>query len=546
MAFIMNKIKYLILVAFIAIGTVSCKKTLELAPEDYFGSNSFWQSESQVTNFMAGIHKQFRDYQFQFFRLGEMRGGSLSNVDRQNTSLNDLPIIQQDLSENSTGITEWGGYGPNFRGLYSPILQLNLFIQKVESVEFLSADKKSYLLGQAYGLRAYYYFHLLRTYGGVPLRLEPEVANGKTDPVELRMTRATEAEVLTQIKEDVNKSNTLFGALASPADKSQWSPNASLMLKGEVYLWSAKLYGTTADLTEAKNALNAVKGTSLLTGAVNSFANVFKQKNNNEIIFAIRYNVGEAEMGGSNIGGVAQFTYSTFNFDGQHYKDSTASAGVGNFLVDPLKIAQSNSQQIIQRYGYTFELFQSYQVADNRRNATFYDYYKVNTGVTPYRVTVKNTALVKFIGPDAATTTNKKYFTDDWPVYREADRLLMLAEIANAEGADPSAYIKPVRDRAFAPATDPTPFVNSGKDANELAIFAERSKEFVFEGKRWYDLRRMKYGSEPLVFKSSSHPYGVLDKASQGYKILWPIEPAIWTNDPLVDQTPGYPTTKAQ
>lgn len=49
-------------------------------------------------------------------------------------------------------------------------------------------------------MRAYYYFHLLRTYGGVPLRLEPEVPNGITDPVALRKARATEAEVLAAVK----------------------------------------------------------------------------------------------------------------------------------------------------------------------------------------------------------------------------------------------------------------------------------------------------------------------------------------------------------
>ena len=120
----------------------------------------------------------------------------------------------------------------------------------------------------------------------------------------------------------------------------------------------------------------------------------------------------------------------------------------------------------------------------------------------------------------------------------------MLAEIVNAEGGDPSSYIKLIRDRAFAPGVDPSPFVNTTKDANELAIFAERNKEFVHEGKSWYDLRRMKFGAEPLVYKSTSHNYGVLDKATIGYKILWPIEPSIWTNDPLVNQTPGYPTAK--
>lgn len=519
----MNKFKYILFAAMITVVTSSCRKTLELSPEDYFGDGNFWKTEAQVTNFMVGLHKQFRDNQFQFIRLGEMRGGGFSNIDRQNTSLNELPIIEQRIDENSTGVTGWAGF-------YNPILQLNLFIQKTEAIDFLSTDKKNYLLGQAYAMRAYYYFHLLRTYGGVPLRLEPEVLNGNTDPVSLRKARSTEAEVLDAIKDDINKSVTLFGTAATPADKSQWNPQAALMLKGEVYLWSAKVYNTTAGLTEAKNALNAITGPSLQS----NFADVFSygKKNNNEVILAIRFRVGEAEMTN-----YSTFLYSTFNFDGQHYKDSSGS---GSTLVDPLNIAASNSQQIIQRYGYTFELFQSYDIADKRRNATFYDYYKVNKNTTPPTVTVRNTALVKFPGTIDA---NKRYFSDDWTVYREADRLLMLAEIANAEGSDPTQYIKAIRDRAFANA-DPTPFVSGSKDENELAIFAERSKEFVYEGKRWYDLRRMKNGNEPLVFISAGHPYGVLDKGTQAYKVLWPIETAIWTNDPTVDQTPGYPSAK--
>lgn len=520
----MKKFRYIFLVAMIAIAASSCRKTLELAPEDFFGDASFWKNESQVTNFMVGLHNSFRGYQYQFVRLGELRGGGFSNIDRQNTSLNELPVIEQRIEETSPGVSGWGGF-------YAEILQTNIFIQQVEAINFLGEDKKNYLLGQAYAMRAFYYFHLLRTYGGVPLVLEPTVKNS-TDPVVLRTPRSTEADVLAAIKADVNKAVTLFGTAATPADKSQWNPQAALMLKGEVYLWSAKVYNTTADLAEAKNALNAITGPALQSNFADAFA--YTKKNNNEIIFAIRYRVGEAEMGN-----YSTFLYSTFNFDGQHYKDSSGS---GSTLVDPLNIAASNIMQIIQRYGYTFELFQSYDLADKRRNATFYDYYKVDKTTTPATVTVRNTALVKFLGTIDA---NKRYFSDDWPVYREADRLLMLAEITNAEGGDPTQYIKVIRDRAFAGA-DPTPFVNGSKDENELAIFAERSKEFVYEGKRWYDLRRMKYGNDPLVFMSPGHPYGVLDKNNPGqnYKTLWPIDVNVWTNDPTVDQTPGYTTSK--
>lgn len=523
----MNKLKYLLYISVIAIMGASCHKTLELGPEDYFGDGNFWQNESQVRNFMIGLHNQFRANQFMFVRLGEMRGGGFSSTDRQNTSLNEMPIIEQALTENSAGVGNWAGF-------YGPILQLNLFIQKVEPVTFITTDAKNYLLGQAYAMRAYYYFHLLRTYGGVPLWLEPEVLNGNTDPVLLRKERVQEADVLAAIKSDVDKAVTLFGSAASPADKSHWNPKAALMLKGEVYLWSAKVYNNTADLATAKNALNSISGNTLLSSFKDVFA--YNRKNNDEVMFVIRYRVGEAEMNN-----IANFTYSTFNFDGQHYKDSLAS---GPLLVDPLLIAATNSMQIIQRYAYTFELYESYDVEDTRRDATFYDYYKVNTGVVPHVVTVKNTAVVKFLGTIDA---NKRYFADDWVVYREADRLLMLAEIVNAEGGDPNEYIKAIRDRAYGgAANDPTPFVNGSIDENELAIFEERSKEFVYEGKRWYDIRRMKFGNDPLAFISPNHPYGVIDKGTESHKLLWPIPPSIWTNDPLVNQTPGYVTAKPQ
>ena len=127
----MNKFKYIFYTALLVMAASSCRKSLDLAPEDYYGDGNFWQNEAQVANFMVGLHKQFRDNQFQFVRLGEMRGGGFSNVDRQNTSLNELPIIEQRIDENSSGVTNWGG-------LYGAIHQINLFIQKVEAIDFFS------------------------------------------------------------------------------------------------------------------------------------------------------------------------------------------------------------------------------------------------------------------------------------------------------------------------------------------------------------------------------------------------------------------------
>ena len=78
----MKTLKYLFFTLVILTGISSCSDSLDLAPEDYFGSGNFWQNEAQVNNFMVGIHKQMRDNQFMFVRLGEMRGGGYSNIDR--------------------------------------------------------------------------------------------------------------------------------------------------------------------------------------------------------------------------------------------------------------------------------------------------------------------------------------------------------------------------------------------------------------------------------------------------------------------------------
>ena len=42
----------------------------------------------------------------------------------------------------------------------------------------MTGMEKSFYLGQAYGLRAYYYFYLYRTFGGVPLEIGTESYRG--------------------------------------------------------------------------------------------------------------------------------------------------------------------------------------------------------------------------------------------------------------------------------------------------------------------------------------------------------------------------------
>ena len=136
-------------------------------------------------------------------------------------------------------------------------------------------------------------------------------------------------------------------------------------------------------------------------------------------------------------------------------------------------------------------------------------------------------------------------YSDDYPVYRLSEAYLLLAEIKNKLGEDPTAEIMAVRNRAYA-GKAPS-FTNGSFEANELAIFYERTKEFVSEGKRWFDLRRMQDATgKALVFRKDLALVGVLNNIDgQKHKVLWPIDLQTLTEDPKLNdqQNPGYKGT---
>jgi hypothetical protein len=526
-----KSIFHLVLVGLLLLSN-ACNK-LDLSPEDYYTSSNFWKTSAQVDGAMVGLHNQLRGFQFTFFTLGELRSGAFKDATGATgtSSLNSASIIRQDLRESSPGISAWAGF-------YGPIFQVNNFIFQVEQSTYLTDTDKKYYLGQAYGLRAFYYFHLYRTFGRVPLTSTPSVlTNTPTASEQAYLERSkTEKETLDFIKADVQKSETNFsGNYTTKFQKAQWSLAATHMLKAELYLWSAKVKIdgqapsiVTADLGVARAAAEAALTQS---SAVASFANIFNyaNKGNTEVIFAIRYQVGEAT---NNYG---QFIYAQTDPMSSFVGPSGApltSTEAGASPSDPLKIAGGGS---IIRYEYKYDLFLKFDTAtDSRARATFFDFYR-----TPI-ASNKFVNLRKFLGTMDGTNRS---FASDVPVYRWAEAMLLLAEIKNKQGQDPSVEINAVRKRAYG-ANIFTAHTNGTFEANELAIFGERTKEFVAEGKTWYDLRRMQDGTgSPLAFRKDLPLIGVLDKATQEYRLVWPIDKSTLNQDPKLEQNPLYPGT---
>lgn len=525
----MKKLKTLFYAIAFAGALTSCSDTLDLTPEDYYASGNFWKTQAQFDGFMIGLHNSLRGDYSNIFVLGEARGGTQKNgTSTMSTSLNySSPIKNNAFTKDQTGVSGWASY-------YGRILQVNLFIQKAEaaSATILPDATKNYLLGQAYGLRAYYYFQLYKTFGGVPIVTEP-MPLATSDPTKLSTARSTPKQTLDFIKQNVEKSEQYFANdnFTLKNKRAMWSKAATLVLKGEVYLWSAKVTtgdqtptDVTGDLAKAETALLAVKNSGKF-GLLSKFEDVFSTSNkgNNEIILALRFADGEATNNTN------EFVYQDAVFLGQ-YTDITGK----KVMKDTLNLKGTGG---VFRNEYKFELFDSYDDADARKRATFLDYYKVVNG-TP---TVKAVVLRKFVG--SINSTNNRVYDSDIPVYRYADVLLLLAEVANKKGEDPSGYINDIRKRAYGP-TYPV-YANGSFEENELAILKERDKEFVWEGKRWYDLCRMQDGAgKPLAFSAAANYPATAPVLleSEAFKLLWPIDVNTLNADPLLkdQQNPGY------
>jgi hypothetical protein len=466
--------------------------------------------------------------------FGEQRGGHwINGLTCDGSSAYWGDVVGQNFDQDHTGVS-------NFADYYGRITNINNLLANIDNIS-MNDDKRNYFKGIAYGLRAFYYFDLHRIFGGVPLREGIEVIQGELDPIKLYKARATPAQTLEFIKKDIKASLDAFGSqsgfgLHGTVAKKYWSKAATECLAAEVYLWSGKaslngyLTPNAADLQTAKTYLNNVLNNYGLS-MLGDFAAVFdaKKKAHSEIIMAIHFAEGEATN--SN----AYWTYScdTGSTQANSYRED------GSRWNDPLGLKKGNYMAAEYKQG----VFNMFDEEDSRKDATFLANYRKNAAGELY---VNGTHVVKNIG--YINSNGDRVYCGDYILYRLAWVYLSLAEIANYEGDGDAVetYINKVRERAYGANWDKAKFgyVKGDFTQNELAIFNEKTKEFIQEGQRWWDLIRMTStkGGDPLVFdvNASFEDYPVLNKSTEAHKILWPINVGVLNNDTTILQTPGY------
>lgn len=504
-------------------GITSCKKQLqEVVPQDQISLSEALTNAGAAQTLYTGVYAELRTYTGVLFQLGEMRseiwtdGIYTESADPTYANLYDQNIGALNVPE------------ANWAGFYNLIYQINNVIYVFPQCP-LPVAQRTQELAEMYGLRAYIYYAMLQTWGGVPLITAPITTVGNA--AQTYTPRSTPDSVMLQIKSDINQSLTLYNGSNTVVSGTHayWNRLCTLILEGDVYDWSGTTLGggTTAnpaDLTTAETALQQVENLQSASLELNpTYSDIFnstKKSNNPEIIFALNFELNQA-----------QNTYfSEFLVN--------SSNGLG-YLVAPNAGAQvvvgssglypyvAGSDRIGMNQAMVTKL--TADSTDQRIGSTFQFMY---SKTAPYPLV--GMMLKKYIGVVNGTS---QLYNNDYPIYRYADVLLLLAEVKNKLGQDPSPEINLIRQRAHGASY--VPYVNSGGNANTLAILEEELREYIGEGKRWFGLRR---AGDQWVYNYVNSKYlnaGTVASAT-GPNFLLPISVSMLNNDPTLVQTPGY------
>ncbi len=370
----------------------------------------------------------------------------------------------------------------------------------------ISENVKKRCMGEAYFLRAHYYFVLARLFGGVPLRLEPYEPGQST-----AIARNTLDEVYAQIISDCKEAVNLLPAKNEygTKDLGRVTKDAALTMLADVYLTLAPnhkdYYNEVINLCNQVEAL----GYDLTTCDYQRNFDAIHD-NGPESIFEVQFS-GSTE----------------YDFWGGDVQSSWLSTFMG----------PRNSNMVAGSYGWnlpTQEFMDQYEKGDKRKDITvLYDGcpkfdgidYKKSWSTTGYNV--RKFLVSKSISPEY--NTNPQNFV----IYRFADVLLMKAEALNEVGSTSLAVdpLNIVRTRAGLLGVSST---ISQADLREKIIH-ERRIELAFEGHRWFDLIRLDNGNYAINFlKSIGH-----NNISKEH-LLFPIPQTEMDSNPLMVQNPGY------
>jgi len=507
-----------IILALLSLCASSCKKSFtDLSPQSSYSDANYYKTTQQFGSAVTAAYAPLRDVVVNDYLMSEQRADNAiyqSILSNRGTAYTDREALCEfmDASTNSYNASEW-------QYCYQVISRANIVISRLPSATTVNADSAKYYDGQCKFLRALMYFKLVRLYGGVPLFLK-EV---KT-PEQAFLPRSTVDQVYTQIVADANDAIKELPAPAGFPQTGAATKGAATVLLADVDVYLKKY----ADAVTLLNTLPAM-GYTLNANYSDAFQPT--NKNSKESLFEVQF------LGGTGTG-------STPNPLVYYFLPRSSSTA----LVTGLAI---NNQSTGGWNTPTKDLIDAYEAGDKRLdasigivegtyNASDYFTYSAVKSVVGYTTPPSGKVAVAYVKKYQHATPAVSGSSDDFPIYRYSEALLLLAEALNEQGQSPLAPLNAVRERAGL-----ADLTATDRATLRAEILHERRIELAFEDKRWHDLVRS--GNAVAVMNA----FGATLKTQISYlptgsyvvtdnRLLYPLPQAEVGLNTQLTQNPGY------
>ena len=416
------KLKNNILIIILLVFVSCSKEFTELAPISERNSENFYNTASDMKVAVNAIYNTLKDNGVYNQSYWILQELRSDNTFWDGTGLAEEVTVFDSFDDISTSNITEAAWASSYLG----ISRANIVLSRIDAIT-MDATEKNTLKGEALFLRSFYYYNMAVLFGNIPLVLN------ETDSVEegTNHTQVAASAVYAQIATDLVEAEGKL-PLKSATTNGRASKGAAAALLGKVYL-------TMEDSSNAELALRRVLGYGY--SLVDDYSNLWGVENeyNSESIFEVDFQGGLGNQGNS--------------FTSQFHGILSQSVTSG------------------QRNIPEQDLIDAYETGDLRFPASIQGVDGIDTGYT-----------VKF---GSVNTFNDDDASNNWPVLRYADVLLMLAE-ALGETNEAYGFINEVRTRAGLASIDQTT-----PGTFEDKLLQERRVELAFENHRWPDLLRM-------------------------------------------------------
>ena len=423
--------------------TLSCSEDfLEVTPNYFLTEGDFYKTEGDFEQAVIGVYGKLQDFTLQAHILQE--------------GISDNTTYDNQLDQGNLGggrqygfIDQWimtsnaGPISESWDIIYGAVKDCNFALAGLESAD-IDEDVAKQVEGELKFLRAYFYFTAVRYWGDIPLILEPIT----TAEDAFAITRSTTEKVYEAIILDAG-----FAASALPS--SYTGNNIGRVTSGAATMLLAEVYMTRHEYGKAETELRKIVGAPQY-GLLDNYADVFNpaMKNHKESIFDVQFKEGDE-------GESSNFMY-----------QFAPKGARGIIILGP----EVNPGRNIP----TRDMVNAYEEGDLRKDISI-GYFDRNPSPLYY--------VKKY---DHDTDAEFSRTPDNWPVYRYADAMLMLAEAINEQAFstdEPFDLLNDVRERAGLT----TPLTTTDipdQSSMRYALLHERQVELAFENHRWFDLIR--------------------------------------------------------